>query len=143
MSVAIFRETRRDVQVTLGSEKLATIVACGARVRPASATTRHYAAHHGFHKWLDAGSAALHFVSACDNAADSDKTSGPPATRGLSHLASLSMCSSAESIKAGSEAQMVARYFFMLLVFKFVKHKSRFQCAEPPLCWDATISRPF
>jgi len=26
MSVAIFRETRRDVQVALGSEKLATIM---------------------------------------------------------------------------------------------------------------------
>ena len=64
MSAAIFCDTRRDVQVALGSKKLAAIDACGARVRPASATTRHYAARHGFHKWLDAGSVALHFVSA-------------------------------------------------------------------------------
>ena len=94
MSVAIFCETRRDVQVALGSKKLATIDAFGARVRPAYATTRHYAARHGFHKWLDAGSVALHFVFARDNAADSDKTPGPPATRGSSHLTSLSVCSS-------------------------------------------------
>ena len=89
MSVAIFCETRRDVQVALGSEKLATIVAFGARIRPASATTRHYAARHGFHKWLDAGSGALDFVSARAGATDYDKTPGPPATRGSSLFASL------------------------------------------------------
>ena len=99
MSVAIFCETRRDVRVALGSKKLATFDACGARVRPAYATTRHFAARHGFHKWLDAGSATLHFVFARDNVADFDKTPGPPATRGSSHFASLSLCSSKEGLK--------------------------------------------
>ena len=41
MSVAIFRETRRDIQVALGSEKLATIDVIGARLCPASATAHH------------------------------------------------------------------------------------------------------
>ncbi len=89
MSAAIFCETRRDVQVADQLQIVAAIDAFGARVRPASAAARH-----GSLKWLDAGSVALHFVSTRDDSADSDKTSGPPATRGLSHLASLSMCSS-------------------------------------------------
>jgi len=97
MSAAIFFETRRDVQVSDQLQILAAIDAFGARVRPAAAA-RHYAARHGSLKWLDAGSVALHFVSTRDDAADSDKTSAPPPTRGLSHLDSLSMCSSIDVI---------------------------------------------
>ena len=52
-SVAIFRETRRDIRVPLGSEKLATSMPPAAHVRPASATARtplRYAARHASHK---------------------------------------------------------------------------------------------
>ena len=59
----------------------------------------------GDHVWLDAGSVALHFVYARDNVADFDKTPGPPATRGSSHFASLSLCSSMESaVSLGQDA---------------------------------------
>jgi len=48
--VAIFRETRRDIQVPLGSEKLATGMPSAGPSRPASVTTRHTAARHDSHK---------------------------------------------------------------------------------------------
>jgi hypothetical protein len=41
MSVTIFFETRQDIQVARGSEKLATIDAFGTRLCPASAMERH------------------------------------------------------------------------------------------------------
>ncbi len=69
------------LQVTLGSEKFGDMYAFGGPGRPASAATRTARS-----SWLpqmtDAGSGALMFRLHPRYRADSDKTPGPPATRG-------------------------------------------------------------
>ena len=89
--VAIFRETRRDIQVALGSEKFGDTLCLRrpafARRPPRLATI---AARYGSHHGLTPGSVALHLVSARARAADSDKTPGPPGYAGLLAL----LCSS-------------------------------------------------
>ncbi|CAK0744146.1 hypothetical protein CCP3SC1_1450003 [Gammaproteobacteria bacterium] len=65
---------------------MVTRFASGGPRLPRLATTL---ASHGSHNGLTLGSVALHFVSARNNAADSDKTSGLPGYSGVVALATL------------------------------------------------------